>query len=114
VVDFSLILATIVTSLNNFVSPSRHHDDVSDMINLQGSGDSHENALADRNDGGARTGDESESGPDDEDDGQDNDHDDATGVPAWDREDGGSLLKVLQTFQMLKEAFDGKFKAMWA
>jgi ATP-dependent RNA helicase DDX60 len=107
VLDFSLVLATIVTSLTNFIRPGQNGD--MDMIDIQGGGDLYESAQAE-------VGLE---GVDDESGGNSSGEDDegiATAPPAWKIQGGGhqSLLKVLQAFQMLKTEFDAKFKAMWA
>lgn len=98
--DFSLVLATIITSLTNFIRPGQHG--FMDMIDIQGGGDSYESAQA-------------EIGREDN-DGSDNTsaEDDGTTAPAWAGQGGQSLPKVLQVFQTLKTEFDAKFKAMWA
>ena len=97
--DFSLVLATIITSLTNFIRPGQHES--MDMIDIQGSGDSYENA-------------QTEIGRED-DDGSDNGAEDGEiAAPAWIGQGDQSLLKVLQAFEMLKHDFDSKFKAMWA
>ena len=97
--DFSLVLATIITSLTNFIRPGQNEH--MDMIDVQGSGDSYENAQA-------------EVSREDSDESDNSAEDDETAAPAWEGQDGQSLLKVLQAFQMLKREFDTKFKAMWA
>ncbi|KAK3063207.1 hypothetical protein LTS18_002227 [Coniosporium uncinatum] len=95
--DFSLILATIITSLSNFMKLSPESD--VGLIDVMGSGDAFEDRKDDVDvdaDGGA------------EQDG------DGTGKPAWQGDDGRGLLKVLKAFQTLKAEFDETFKKMWA
>lgn len=98
--DFSLVLATIITSLTNFIRPGQNGG--MEMIDVQGSGDSYESAQAELGLEDSEKSDNSE-----EDDG-------VSAQPAWENQDGQSLLKVLQAFQMLKTEFDAKFKVMWA
>lgn len=98
-IDFSLVLATIITSLTNFVKPGQNGD--LDLIDIQGSGDSYEKAQAD-------------AGQEDSEDSENSAEDDGIAAPAWEGQGGQSLLKVLKAFHMLKCEFDTKFKAMWA
>ncbi|KAF7507459.1 hypothetical protein GJ744_010390 [Endocarpon pusillum] len=97
--DFSLVLATIITSLTNFVKPGQNGD--MDMIDIQGSGDSYEKAQAD-------------AGREDSEESENSAEDDGSAAPAWEGRGVHSLLKVLKAFHMLKCEFDTKFKAMWA
>ena len=109
VLDFSLVLATILTGLTNFIRPAQNNgegDFDMDMIDIQGSGDAYESARA-----GVGLEDGDEAGNNGDSGGED---DDGAVAPAWEYQGGQSLLKVLKAFQMLKAEFDGKFKVMWA
>ncbi|KAL5371040.1 hypothetical protein PMIN04_012697 [Paraphaeosphaeria minitans] len=112
--DFSLVLATIITALTNFIKPSSPSE--ADATDLKGSGDVHEESKDDNmtigsDDNAGQEGNDSAStnvwAPigvwDDEDD----------EVEGWDDVDM-RLPKVLKAFLCLKGEFDGKFKQMWA
>lgn len=83
------MLATIVTSLSNFMKLTPESD--LEMIELQGSGDAAEEAA-----GGA---------------GDDPTTVDDAGTPP---NDGEGLMMVLKAFKMLQGDFNEKFKKMWA
>lgn len=73
------------------------------LIDVQGNGDLHRDT---RNKDGRSNDEDSDISPSEE-DGEDE--------ALWcESGEGQSLLKVLQAFQILKEGFDDKFKAMWA
>ncbi|KAF2437131.1 P-loop containing nucleoside triphosphate hydrolase protein [Tothia fuscella] len=93
--DFSLVLATIVTSLMNFMK--LNPDSEGDMTEVQGGGDASEEAA----------GIKKEQEPGVADDGE-------IDSAAWKLDDGEGLMKVLQAFKLLKEEFDLKFKVMWS
>lgn len=65
-------------------------DGDTDMAEVQGSGDAHE-----ENDGVA-------------------DDDEAAAQPSSDVHDGEGLMKVLRAFKLLKKEFDEKFKVIWS
>jgi hypothetical protein len=95
--DFSLVLATIVTSLMNFMNLNPDSD--GDMTDVQGSGDAVEEAAGVKVE--TQPGVVEEDGPE-------------SSAPAWELDEGQGLMKVLQAFKLLKEEFDGKFKVMWS
>jgi hypothetical protein len=112
--DFSLILATIITALTNFIKPSSPSE--ADATDLKGSGDVHEESKDDNtmigsdNDAEQECNDSASTNVwapigvwDDEDD----------EMQGWDDVDM-RLPKVLKAFLCLKGEFDGKFKQMWA
>ncbi|KAF1981705.1 P-loop containing nucleoside triphosphate hydrolase protein [Aulographum hederae CBS 113979] len=106
--DFSMVLATIVTSLANFLKLVPGAGGEVDMIEVMGSGDKYE----DKRDevlvvgqGGEKAGEEV---VEEEEDGE------GLGRPSWDSDDGQGLLMVLKAFQVLRRDFDEKFKGMWA
>jgi ATP-dependent RNA helicase DDX60 len=135
--DFSLVLATIVTSLSNFMKLNPYADD--DMIDLQGSGD----AMEEQQDDIAIEKQEAQKvvtevvakaekiAP-----ARYADEEDTRVVPeswdvaekktkpsvddteeTWDADDdetGEGLLKVLKAFKLLQATFTEKFKKMWA
>jgi hypothetical protein len=106
--DFSLVLATIITTLTNFIKPASASE--ADATDLKGSGDLHEESEDDKiiieSDDIA---------------GQKGSYSPLSNV--WDDEDPETeewgdvdrrLPKVLKAFLCLKEGFDSKFKQMWA
>ncbi|KAJ5042660.1 hypothetical protein J3E72DRAFT_253800 [Bipolaris maydis] len=112
--DFSLVLATIITALTNFIKPSSPSE--ADATDLKGSGDVHEESKDDNTTIGS-----------DDNAGQEGNDSTSTNVWApigvWDDEDDETkgwddvdmrLPKVLKAFLCLKGEFDGKFKQMWA
>jgi superfamily II RNA helicase len=132
--DFSLVLATIITSLTNFVKLSPNSD--AEMIDVMGSGDTFEEQQDDKaidkqeaQKAGINKESVKESGKPME------TSDEVVGVPdswdtaappkaaasraqspaAWaDGEGEKGLLEVLKAFKILQEEFNGKFKKMWA
>lgn len=86
------------------------------MLEIQGAGDAHESARAERgledvvgeleNKGGEDGEGEQERGKEDADGGN--------AAPAWEGQGGQGLLMVLKAFEMLKSEFDAKFRVMWA
>jgi hypothetical protein len=82
--DFSLVLATITTSLTNFMKDS---DTGLEMMDVQG--------------GGLTTTDWDSTPSEAE-----------SSVPEF--EEGQGLKRVLAAFTALRQEFDTKFKAMWA
>ncbi|KAF2871247.1 DEAD/DEAH box helicase-like protein [Massariosphaeria phaeospora] len=146
--DFSMVLATIVTSLSNFMNLTSQ----SDLSDIRGEGDESEERKEDNllpEDSGYETAStvsgQTKTGPVTQDlpiqvkkkkkvfDSWDDDDDDEEEVaaeiaakekqrdlemqklqdkPAW--EEGTGLLNVLKAFQLLREDFDVKFRAMWA
>ena len=88
--DFSLILATIITSMKNFMGMKE--DDALDFDEVRGSGDAAEELA------GEKDAVEEKTGP----------------APAWTHDDGKGMARVLTAFKMLKKEFDEKFRAMWA
>ncbi|KAH7409767.1 DEAD/DEAH box helicase-like protein [Phaeosphaeria sp. MPI-PUGE-AT-0046c] len=113
--DFSLVLATIITALTNFMKPCSASE--ADATDLKGSGDAH-----------AESEDESMTIESDDNEKQRSNNQsssDAWGpLGAWDDEEDDELEdendadmrlpKVLQAFKCLKRDFDSKFKQMWA
>ncbi|KAH8704387.1 hypothetical protein GQ44DRAFT_820072 [Phaeosphaeriaceae sp. PMI808] len=121
--DFSLVLATITTSLTNFMKPSSTSE--TNMADLMGCGDGHEEleddkVIVERGDKtGQRSDDLSPSNVwaplgvwDDESD--ENDENDE--MQGWNdvNDKDMRLPKVLKAFQCLREVFDENFKQMWA
>lgn len=113
VLDFSLVVATIITSLTNFMKLSPNSD--ADMIDIMGSGDAYEEQQDDK---AIDKQEAQKSGRGDEKDqegsalmeaGDDGDFDDYE-----DGENDKGLLKVLKAFKILQEEFNEKFKKMWA
>jgi hypothetical protein len=107
-IDFSLVLATIITTLTNFIKPASVSE--VDATDLKGSGDLHEESEDDKM-----------TIESDDIAGQKGNHSPPANV--WDDEDDEirewndvdiRLPKVLQAFLCLKGDFDGKFKQMWA
>jgi hypothetical protein len=106
--DFSLVLATIITTLTNFIKPTSASE--ADATDLKGSGDLHEDSEDDKmtieSDGIA---------------GQKGNYPPSSSV--WNNEDDEieewscgdmRLPKVRRAFLCLKGDFDGKFKQIWA
>jgi len=142
--DFSLILATIVTSLGNLLDPNSHGGEI-DMTAVQDAGDviveeSSENAAAI---GGGVEGDDdvkvvpsSKATPkqaakvvkkkkkvdswDDEEESEEDwdadENDEGAAGSTWSASDakGESLVNVYKAFLMVQEEFDTKFKKIWA
>jgi len=140
--DFSLILATIITSFSNFMKLSA--DPNLDMASVQGSGDAYEEAKTGIEDGedktqatgssnvaqagkenGVGVGGAKKSGPkavaaawDDDDDSSEDDTPGETesesSVPTWSADDDFGLENVLLAFQMLSTEFNEKFRKIFA
>ncbi|KAI0873640.1 hypothetical protein GGS24DRAFT_517356 [Hypoxylon argillaceum] len=131
--DFSLILATIVASLTNFIQADNNMDDV-DMIDIEDVGETPDegasvqamDAPKDINHSTTRRKASkkkvAESWDDDEDTNEEDDEafspvrekaSTAIESPTWDK-DGKGLLNVLRAFTLLKEDFDEKFHKAWA
>jgi hypothetical protein len=91
--DFSMILATIVASMKNFMG-MKSDDDV-DLDEVRGSGDVAEELAGEADEGDDSGGEH-------------------TQRPAWAAESDQGMVKVLVAFEMLRKEFDEKFKAMWA
>jgi hypothetical protein len=106
--DFSLVLATIITSLTNFTRLGPNSD--ADIMDVMGGGDALEEQRDDKaNNLGQEDPKEKENGKiagANEDDDDDEDWDKA---PA----DHG-LTEVLKAFTLVQEKFNEKFKKMWA
>jgi hypothetical protein len=104
---FSLVLATIITALTNFIKPDAASE--ADATDLKGSGDMHEEAEDDKilenEDIATQNGNHSPPSvvSEDEDDEIEEGNEVDTRLP-----------KVLKAFQCLRRDFDGKFKQMWA
>lgn len=90
--DFSLILATIVASIKNFMGLAEGEED---FENVRGSGDQADEMAGEKIAG------------------EDEDENEMPDV-AWAKGEGGDLVKVLKALVMLKTEFDEKFRAMWA
>lgn len=140
--NFSLILATIVTSLRNFMSPETSDDDLTMITdNVQNA----KNAIWEQEDEDSCA---NNGGPekstvhatnrpkvnkavivaaweDDSDDNEDvivaqendesrSDASGSQGAPAWDGNGEHKLPKILAMFVRIQQEFDTKFKAMWA
>lgn len=112
--DFSLVLATIVTSLSNFMKLTPDSD--MDMIDLQGSGDKVEEAAGSDTDSDAESEHSGESSVE---------YDDAStlptsvgdtesSVPSWASDNGAGMRKILKAFKMLQADYNAKFLKMWA
>jgi ATP-dependent RNA helicase DDX60 len=102
--DFSMVLATIVTSLKNFML-LKADDDL--MIDVQGSGDVAEELAGDNADANGVVNGESA-------DDAKSDSESDFSTPSWGKDGGAGLLHVLKAFAMLQEEFNEKFKAIWA
>ncbi|KAH7057428.1 hypothetical protein B0J12DRAFT_413955 [Macrophomina phaseolina] len=134
--DFSMVLATIVTSLTNFItqSPDGDHEAILDAV---GRGDAHEEQVEDRLLEEATAPREekkalpvqvkkprkkavADSWDDDAEDDEDQGAADGASAdggpkaPAWEDDGEGNLLDVLDAFKKLSDEFNEKFKAMWA
>jgi hypothetical protein len=132
--DFSLILATIVTSLANFLNPDA--EDIGDaMIDVQDVGDTiEEDTAAKDNDAGVdvnpvktdlpptaakpkkkkKAVDSWEDEDASEDDLEEASQSHSTPVPSWSSGNGESLVNVHQAFVLLQQEFDAKFFKIWA
>lgn len=142
--DFSMVLATIVTSLTNFMNLGTESD--LDFIDVRGGGDDDEEDLEDRLQGvaddqqGPQTGSQGARGPAQQqnlpvqlakkkkkvvDSWDDEAESESSEGENWDDEDSEEeaevawdektgLLNVLKAFKLLKGDFDTKFRAMWA
>ncbi|KAM3452066.1 hypothetical protein MY3296_004803 [Beauveria thailandica] len=139
--DFSLILATIVTSLENFVRLDVHTDDAA-MIDVQDAGDvmlERRDEMADEDkafsnraekESSARAATtqsksataskkkvELDSWEDDvsnDDSASESPADVPLGGDSWQDTGDGNLLQVLRAFRMLQEEFENKFRKEWA
>lgn len=102
--DFSLVLATIIASLENFMKLTSADDD----LDIRGSGDAAEELAGDSEaqDSGYGTAENSID--------EDSDTDLEESVASLSLDNGQGLLKVLKAFRMLRKEFDEKFRAMWA
>ncbi|GME50787.1 Helicase [Neofusicoccum parvum] len=131
--DFSMILATIITTLSNMLHPDA--DGEADILDAVGGGDAHEEQVEDKLLEAAAPPEPKTALPvqvkktrkkdvaDSWDDGIDDDDNDSVngatnghaddGVK-WEDGEGGNLLDVLVAFKKLSEEFNEKFKAMWA
>lgn len=96
--EFSLVLATIVNSLESSIT--RENDD--DIFDVAGLGDMDEPEVG---------GQSPVAGDEDEESDWDGSPDDDYGDPVMNE---AGLLKVSIAFNLLKKTFDEKFKAMWA
>jgi hypothetical protein len=83
--DFTLVLATIITALTNFMNLGDE-----DMSEVQGSGDVFDETAGVK------------------------DEDAAAPAATLETRDGQGLMKVLRAFQLLKQEFDEKFKVIWS
>lgn len=103
--DFSMILATIVASLENFLklAPSD-----GDGLDIRGSGDAAEETAGEKDQGDSGCGIAENS----IDEGSEPELEMA--AAAISLNDGQGLLRVLNTFKLLQMEFNEKFKAMWA
>ena len=101
--DFSLVLATINTSLTNFMKFSAGRD--TDMIDVMGGGDAFEEEQLDKS--------IRERKPE-ENDGEGPETPSEASPPAWETDGGKGLLHVLKAFRALADEFNEKFKSMWA
>ncbi|KAI0116408.1 hypothetical protein GGR51DRAFT_316756 [Nemania sp. FL0031] len=131
--DFSLVLATIVASLTNFIQADNNMDDA-DLIDIEDVGETpdeyipHQASEVPKDEGNSTTRHKLskkkvvESWDDDEDTSDedtaslDQTHDTAsTSIESstWEKGDK-SLLHVLRAFTLLKEDFDEKFHKVWA
>lgn len=97
--EFSLVLATIITGLKNFVACEGDND----YFDVAGLGDMDEPEEGDQSFVEGNSDSESDWGGSSEDD---NEADEAM--------DEVGLMRVLMTFERLKTTFDEKFRAMWA
>ncbi|KAH6638931.1 hypothetical protein C7974DRAFT_329772 [Boeremia exigua] len=142
--DFSMVLATIVTSLTNFMNLGTESD--LDFIDVRGGGDDDEEDLEDKLQGvaddqqGPATGTQGARGPAAQQnlpvqlakkkkkvvDSWDEDAESSSEGENWDDgeeseeeaevawDEKTGLLNVLKAFKLLKADFDTKFRAMWA
>ncbi|KAK8224933.1 hypothetical protein HDK90DRAFT_543759, partial [Phyllosticta capitalensis] len=133
--DFSMVLATIITSLTNFINGSE--ESVEDDLLVVGDGDAHEEEVEDKlceeaapvlpvREKTTKKKKVAESWDDEDEDEFDggavnanagtNGHvEDGLKTPAWDEDDGqGNLIDVLVAFKKVSYEFNSKFKAMWA
>ncbi|KAI1287759.1 hypothetical protein F5Y03DRAFT_113782 [Xylaria venustula] len=139
--DFSLVLATVVASLTNFIRADGNVDD-SDMIDLENSAEASDDDPvsqtlgmlkdvtidASRRQPKKKKKKVAESWEDEDEDDDDSDDDvsnlsnavpqqgyDSTDIepPTWEG-DGNGLVDVLKAFTLLKEDFDDKFHKAWA
>lgn len=101
--DFSLVLATINTSLTNFMKFSAGSD--TDMIDVMGGGDAFEEEQLDKSIRERKT---------EENDGEGPETPSEASPPAWETDGGKGLLHVLKAFRALADEFNEKFKSMWA
>lgn len=90
--DFSLVLATIIASMKNFMGIKTDNDDFAEV---RGSGDMAEELAGDKDD--------EEKDQEQENDGTDPDFSSKV-----------DMVKILKAFVLLKTQFDEKFKVMWA
>ena len=132
--DFSLVLATIVASLANFLDPD-NQDNGDAMIDVQDVGDElDETAAAKDETTGAEAAPVAAQAPvavakpkkkkkalDSWDDEEDSDEEEASAAPAaestptWSPDaTGESLVNVHQAFVLLQQEFDTKFRKIWA
>ncbi|KAF9871134.1 DEAD/DEAH box helicase [Colletotrichum karsti] len=140
--DFSLILATIVTSLANFLDKTGAEFDDAAMVDLQDVGDIlEEEAVPDQDDDahGSATVETAAKDPkiqpkvtkapskkvqDSWDDNDDSDEGSEIGIntndgvggtsTSWDEDEGAGLMKVYKVFKLLQQEFDEKFRKVWA
>ncbi|KAF4635733.1 hypothetical protein G7Y89_g2365 [Cudoniella acicularis] len=111
--DFSLVLATIVTSLTNFMKLSPKSD--VDMIDIMGSGDANEEQQDDK---AINMQDAQNSGCGDEKEQEGSKlleaEDDDDFSDYVDSKDDSEFINVLKAFKIVQEEFNEKFKKMWA
>ncbi|KAI1433428.1 hypothetical protein GGR50DRAFT_668519 [Xylaria sp. CBS 124048] len=140
--DFSLIIATIVASLTNFIQPGTNADEA-EIVDLEGVGETPGEVIEAEKPEDEMAAQASQSRADtksyairqkslkkkvaeswDDDDGDDEDEDDSeddfhsdkhggVGSHKW-QEDGQGLATVLRAFTMLRTEFDEKFMKTWA
>lgn len=116
--DFSMVLATIVTSLLNFMKVQPMDD--AEMTNISGQGDVMEEGADDeeerdgpRLNASEKVKEEAAAGAFGEEEEDETDADGYTSSSSGSFQQEG-LLDVLVAMQMLQAEFDRKFKAMWA
>lgn len=138
--DFSLVMATIVASLRNFVDLTAGDDADLAMMDVQDAQDADQDRkeIAEETEGDKPQENETGPGasnasaaagpapatrkaavPDSWDDGSDDEasSDDGSEIaapPAWEGDDEHQLPVVLSMFEMVRDEFDEKFKAIWA
>lgn len=132
--DFSLVLATISSSLAQYLGLAKDGD--AEMLDVMGSGDAAENEVDEQvaADTTPDTTTKTTSGPqapvfrkgkkvvDDWDVGEDDlvaqeaylKNEEAAGVGLNDDEEYDKLMNVYRAFRKLKTEFDGKFREIWA